>query len=133
MSAEIDELQARAARDMGYNVPGWIEEIYEGAEILIPDTSWMLVNSSTGEPYPKYTKLFATGTVRSIQPVHLQYEREDDYPNYHDDDDGGSLMLQKVDTTPHFVVHFLLETDDGLMIHKSYGKGWEVFFRIPVD
>lgn len=126
-NTKTDLNRAKLAQDMGYNVAGWVEEIFLGAEILIPELMWGHI-PDYGEVTECYDGLFLTGTVIDIAPVHV-YEESLDIP---EDDEYSGMAKHMLSTSPHFVVYFVLQTFDGLHIHKSLGRGYEIYFRIPV-
>lgn len=119
--------QAIKARELGFPVAGFVEEIYEGAEILIPDMMWMYTDHDGSCP-AEYTELYITGKVMAIMPVSPQAD-------YYADDDGswddeGSLKV-RVQTTTHFVMNYVLMRDDGLQVPFMHGRGTDIFFRMP--
>ena len=122
-----DVNRSRLALDMGYNVAGWIEEIFIDAEILIPDFMWGHVDKYDEQRAQRYNDEYVAGRVISIAPISLDFEEREIL------DDGEFSAISMFKTTPHFVVHFVMITSDGLQIHKSLGRGYEIFFKIPVN
>lgn len=143
MSAESDINRARLAKDMGYNVAGFAEDLYLGAEVLIPDFSFGAVTDyGTDEEQAAYSirnnKQFVCGRVIHISPIHIQVESESGDGDYFDDEFdrisfNNSAVMTRVRRSPHYVVNFILLTDDGLQIHKALGRSYDLFFNIPVD
>lgn len=141
MSRQSDINKSRLAKDMGYNVAGFVEEIFEGAEILIPGSMFGHVSDYGSQEEKeassaRYNKEFIDGVVIKIMPVTLQGGEEEDFQNFFDDDDeftGSVAISTQLRTCPHFVVHFILLTPEGLQVQQAFGRGWEVFFRIPTE